>query len=457
MRTRLPFLAVWQAQIQGAREAKLASGDAWLEDAQFLGKQNTQIKRSLVLAAAGMSDTTPLPDGVTQEALEAARANWQTPEGQAIVEKILSVLKGTSPTEKALDAGSFMGQLAGLAAGKMHSLSNDESQVVAGVISKPESYKPKSLVTEAKIQSFLGWQREHGTASKTVAHHQTRLRAFAKWQTETEKPIDWDSVVLWLQSLVSITSKTKQQYLFSCSAFWKWAIAYDHTLREVWKGKPNPFEGHTLPKARRGTPSTSYHAFSRDEVQNLYAQALVKKDQSLADLILIGAYTGCRLEEIGRIQSKHVHEEGGTKYFQIDDAKTRAGIRAIPVHPALLSRFNMMLHSSTDGFLISGMKPDKHGNRLPALGKRFGRLKKAAGFSEAHVFHSIRKTVTTLLHRAGADHIVMTEILGHEVGQMTFDIYSDGASLQQKAQVIDLLYYDFSFPAEQNQSTGQLF
>jgi hypothetical protein len=60
------------------------------------------------------------------------------------------------------------------------------------------------------------------------------------------------------------------------------------------------------------------------------------------------------------------------------------------------------------------------------------------------VFHSVRKTAITLVHQAGADVAVMPGLFGHETGMITFDLYSKGPSLEQKAKVIGLL--SFAFP-----------
>lgn len=39
-----------------------------------------------------------------------------------------------------------------------------------------------------------------------------------------------------------------------------------------------------------------------------------------------------------------------------------------------------------DVYLLSGLTPNKYGDRSNAIGKRFGHLKKALGFGEKRVF-----------------------------------------------------------------------
>jgi len=75
------------------------------------------------------------------------------------------------------------------------------------------------------------------------------------------------------------------------------------------------------------------------------------------------------------------------------------------------------------------------------IGKRFGRLKTEAGFSKAHVFHSIRKTVATMLDNAGVPEGIAADILGHEKQTMTYGLYSGGTSLERKQRAIESLRY----------------
>jgi len=57
------------------------------------------------------------------------------------------------------------------------------------------------------------------------------------------------------------------------------------------------------------------------------------------------------------------------------------------------------------------------------------------------VFHSIRKTVATLLENAGVPENVSADILGHEKNTMTYGLYSGGSSLSVKAKALAKLSY----------------
>lgn len=101
-----------------------------------------------------------------------------------------------------------------------------------------------------------------------------------------------------------------------------------------------------------------------------------------------------------------------------------------------------LLDESTDGYVLSGLKANKYGMRSDAIGKRFGRLKSDLGFGPAFVFQSIRKTVVTQLENAGAPENVVADIVGHEKQTMTYGLYSGGASIKIKSDVLAKLSYE---------------
>ena len=61
------------------------------------------------------------------------------------------------------------------------------------------------------------------------------------------------------------------------------------------------------------------------------------------------------------------------------------------------------------------------------------------GYGKHHVFHSIRASVITHLVRADVPDRLIKELVGHETGTVTFDVYSQGASAKQKLAAISKL------------------
>ena len=63
------------------------------------------------------------------------------------------------------------------------------------------------------------------------------------------------------------------------------------------------------------------------------------------------------------------------------------------------------------------------------------------GFGPELVFHSVRKTVATILENAGVPENVSADILGHEKTTMTYGLYSGGVSLEVKRKALAKMKY----------------
>jgi integrase len=71
------------------------------------------------------------------------------------------------------------------------------------------------------------------------------------------------------------------------------------------------------------------------------------------------------------------------------------------------------------------------------------------GDGDRKVFHSIRKTVSTLFAHAEVLAGVAADILGHEKQAMTYGLYLGGSSLKQKRDAINELNYAPSSTVQQ--------
>lgn len=240
----------------------------------------------------------------------------------------------------------------------------------------------------------------------------------------------------WLQRLQAAgASDSSVKRMMS---FWR---SYWRYLGSVAAVPPNsfPFTVEMIQRrqASRGRRGDSWLPFPPEKVPELWAAAEQRGDAMLANLIRLGAYTGARIEELCSLKTEHADASA----LHIADAKTAAGIRDVPVHPAIKDLVEALRGSSTDGYLLSGLTLNKYGDRSNAIGKRFGRLKAELGFGEQHVFHSLRKTVVTLLEDAGVSENLAADIVGHEKPRITYGLYSGGASLKTKAEALARVRY----------------
>jgi len=151
-------------------------------------------------------------------------------------------------------------------------------------------------------------------------------------------------------------------------------------------------------------------------------------------------YSGARIEEIFSLRVENVNLEAGS--FEIAGAKSAAGNRVVPISSRLAATMARLVSANRpDGFLLPG-KANKYLDRAGAIGKRFSRLKKDMRFDGRFVFHSVRRTVASLLEQAGVAENIAADILGHEkAATLSYGLYSGGTSLEQRRAAIEKLTY----------------
>ena len=107
-------------------------------------------------------------------------------------------------------------------------------------------------------------------------------------------------------------------------------MKHDSRWRVDYKDKANPFEEHDLPKVRgRDKVDAQRKDFTLDELSKLHSAAASAGLNALADLILLGTYTGARIEELCQLKKNNVIVVDDIPSFDITDSKTKAGIRLL--------------------------------------------------------------------------------------------------------------------------------
>lgn len=308
----------------------------------------------------------------------------------------------------------------------------DQLQELSALVANPAAYKPKSPITPSALEAFRSFRTKQNVSPAYIGVQQTRLLHLSAYIAETGKALDFDCVSHWLDSL-DLSGKTQQQYLLAGSAFWKWAMKYDTRWREAFKGAVNPFERHdvALPKGKAALDAKRKE-FTLPDMSRLHSAAQDVGNGPLADLIKLGYYTGARISELCRLRVENVVTVDGVTMLDIEDSKSAAGIRLVPVHPAIASLITRLVQDSTDGFLVVTDFVSRRGDRTGAIGKAFGVLKTSLGYGAQHVYHSIRGTTITQLARHDVSYPMICELVGHKTRTVTFDVYSAGFSAHQK-------------------------
>jgi integrase len=439
MERRLSILGAWKALFAEARAARTSRGDAWKEPvADFAGSFAKAIRK---LKADVAMDEREEPATLTHEEFLAIRGDvfTDTPQGRANREKAERVfaMTGIEAELATLDlAKEFASQMMGRVFTATHDLSPDEQKDMALILADPKAHRPASPITTARLKAFREFRETQKGAPKHIDQQVGRMERLSAFLKESSLPLDFDSVRSWILSLDKAPA-TLEQHLMSGTAFWKWAVRYDPVFREEYEGKANPFKGHDIPQGGgRETSGEQRETYTIEQLENLHRGAIEVGNDTLADLILLGAYTGSRIDQLCNLKVERIIEQDGITSFDFRKGKNKQAARIVPVHPAIQELVQRLVRNSNDGFMVPTTADNKYNSRSTALSKAFGNLKKKQGFGPLHVFHSMRNTVITNLVRANVPDFIIKEIVGHITGSVTHDVYSHGASAQQKFDAI---------------------
>lgn len=276
------------------------------------------------------------------------------------------------------------------------------------------------------------WLATWDVADKTKDMARGDVAAFAT-RFPTTGDVKRKAVTQWVTDRVNkdgVAKATVTRSLTALRQYWKYLQANEFVSEDH-----HPFDG----LRRNGKAKISpREPFDPADVVKLLNAARERGDDELADLIWLGMWTGARIEELCSLKVADVTGNA----FTVKDAKTAAGVREVPVHRELRQVMARLVEGKQPGdYVLEKLTANKYGDRSGAVGKRFGRLKKRLGFGPAHVFHSIRKTVTTQLENAGVPENVAADLLGHDKPRITYGLYSGGTSLAVKREALEKLAY----------------
>lgn len=226
----------------------------------------------------------------------------------------------------------------------------------------------------------------------------------------------------------------------------------------------NPFRkyGEALYRTRRGVKANqSNRSWINDELSdsaltNLLVAAEQKFQRTskapshrlMIPLIGLALYTGARIEELCRLTASDIKTRRhlGIRYIDLDEAKSEAGIREIPLLPvaeAIVDHLLAGTKTATD-YLFPSL-PVRDGRRSHSPSNEFSRFKKSLGYTQKneYTFHSFRSTVITLLDRADVSDGYISMMVGHVEGRSTLakKTYSAGKELRALKEQVSCISY----------------
>ena len=243
------------------------------------------------------------------------------------------------------------------------------------------------------------------------------------------------AVMKWIDTETRSQSSVSKTKTF-LSKYWKYLQQRDYVSRDH-----KPFTDIELPKTLK--TRLPREAYSDDEIALILEFLQLKQDEPLTAITTLAMYTGARISELAGLRVNDVVTADGITCLKISDAKTKAGNRAVPIHPEIQELVQTPATNTTDEYLVSGVK-SKGGKdrRADVLGKRYGRLvRNDCKLPKSKVFHCFRNTVATKLESAGIPENIAADIVGHDKATMTYGLYSGGTSAQQKFEAVKSIKY----------------
>ncbi|MEO0938626.1 MAG: site-specific integrase [Pseudomonadota bacterium] len=242
-----------------------------------------------------------------------------------------------------------------------------------------------------------------------------------------------------------IAAKTINSHIQMFKMFFDWAERHGHSPHTLFEGM----------KVKKDKASESERKpFTPDQARLIYTEltenpsGLVRKDSHKWGMLL-GMFTGARLNEICQLDIADVKQDGGTWFLNITDEgddnkriKSKAGRRKVPLHSELIRLgFLDFVDSRRNG---TRLFPDYSYSANGGYGRNLGRwcnesfLPKLGIKQPGLVFHSLRHTVVTRLSQADVPEPIVQCIVGHARSGVTQEVYNrEGYTLTQLKENID--------------------
>ncbi|MCP6755626.1 integrase, partial [Klebsiella pneumoniae] len=169
------------------------------------------------------------------------------------------------------------------------------------------------LIRDEYAESYKN-RRSYSTLSKSAR----AVEIFLATIQETDIKIDMIGRRMVTQFIRSqqeqVAGQTLQNWLTCLGSLYEFAL---RTYDAIPEG--NPFHGHNL-EARRTIES--YEPFTTKQLVTLVENG----EDELQGVILIGLYSGMRLDEIASLKRDDIVEIDGIRVFSVTKSKTKAGI-----------------------------------------------------------------------------------------------------------------------------------
>lgn len=293
----------------------------------------------------------------------------------------------------------------------------------------------RTATTNAETLSELmdRWLSGKDVRESTKLGHRKALKevlAFAKNEHAYPSDIDAALALRFIDNDLTtrgLAANTISDRLVSLGGFWDWMAT-----RNVLPRDRNPWKGHHVSrKQHQGTrPPKRKGGFTDDElVRLLVGDDRVKSWPTYAylpDLIVLGMFTGARLESLAAMTRARVEQLGDGYVVRIENDKNDSGVRPVGItHPAPVGVVKRRLKATTQDMLFTELRQGGADDKWSASAtKAFVRYRRAVLVPDGTDFHSFRRRVMSVMEQAGLLQGEISRFVGHLVGTIAADTYA---------------------------------
>ena len=152
--------------------------------------------------------------------------------------------------------------------------------------------------------------------------------------------------------------------------------------------------------------------YTKEQVDQMYdiSKDIFQRDD-LADIMMVGAYTGMRQGELLKLKVKDIDWSLNTIHVGgRPDVKTKAAnYRTVPIH----EKVSDILRSRYDG-LAGTVRVFDDWHDKDQLLRAFNKVRRFAGIEDTYVFHCLRHSFATWCAEAGVPIRTLMDLMGHK-------------------------------------------
>lgn len=318
---------------------------------------------------------------------------------------------------------------------------------------------------DAHVEAFLDTAK---LAPKTRSERRGLIGQFARWSA-SRKPaaltldrIDRKQAGRYVSEVIdAMHPATQTKHLTALRGYWRYLAARGlidlppgMSPKAGWPWNDQLLEDRSK-RVERGGRGQEERPFTPAEITTLLAAPYPagvhpEYEAQIRDAIRISLLSGMRMAEVLTLWVEEIHDVepdgAGGLVFDIQQGKTDAAARLVPVHPDLVEivRRRTAGKGGKDWLFHELARERDPGD---TFGKRFARFRKKLGVDDVRPghrrslvnFHSARRWFVTEARHAGQPKETISDVVGHvpDRKDVTFGVYTRGASSAQMRACVE--------------------